>query len=142
MTHLLDTNHLSLLQHHDSPDRAAIVLRINLAGEGNVCASVVSFHEQMQGANAFIKKARNPQQLVRAYGLLSQIIHDYTRFVILEYTEAATERFAAHGHLQTKIGTMDLRIAAIALAHDLTLVTANTSDFAQVPGLRLEDWTR
>ena len=142
MTHLLDTNHLSLLQRRDSPERAVIVLRINLAGEGNVCASVVSFHEQMTGAHALIQKARTPERLVRAYRLLSQIIRDYSRFEILEFTEAAAEVFGSHRHLQTKLGTMDLRIAAVALANDLTLVTANTSDFGQVPGLRLEDWTR
>jgi tRNA(fMet)-specific endonuclease VapC len=34
----------------------------------------------------------------------------------------------------------DLRIAAIALAHDLTLVTGNGRHFARVSGLRVEDW--
>lgn len=32
---------------------------------------------------------------------------------------------------------MDLMIAATALAHDLTLVTRNTRDFHDIPGLRL-----
>jgi tRNA(fMet)-specific endonuclease VapC len=36
--------------------------------------------------------------------------------------------------------TFDLLIACTALVHDLTLVTHNTQDFAQIPGLRLEDW--
>jgi tRNA(fMet)-specific endonuclease VapC len=40
----------------------------------------------------------------------------------------------------TPIGPNDLLIAAIALAHELTLVTANTSEFARVPGLQLENW--
>ena len=35
---------------------------------------------------------------------------------------------------------MDLLIAATALVHNLTLVTHNTADFADVPGLRLMDW--
>ena len=38
------------------------------------------------------------------------------------------------------IGPYDLLIAGIALAHDLTLVTHNTAEFARVPDLRLEDW--
>jgi tRNA(fMet)-specific endonuclease VapC len=37
--------------------------------------------------------------------------------------------------------TLDLRIAATALVHDLTLVTRNTQDFARVPGLKTEDWS-
>jgi tRNA(fMet)-specific endonuclease VapC len=34
----------------------------------------------------------------------------------------------------------DLWIAATAIAHDLTLVTHNTHDYEQVPGLVLADW--
>jgi tRNA(fMet)-specific endonuclease VapC len=40
----------------------------------------------------------------------------------------------------TKIGPNDLIIAAIALTHDLILVTHNTDEFGRVPGLRIEDW--
>jgi len=35
---------------------------------------------------------------------------------------------------------MDLRIAGITLAHDATLLTRNSVDFEQVPGLRVENW--
>jgi len=38
------------------------------------------------------------------------------------------------------VGDFDLMIAAIALAHNLILVTHNTKDFINVPGLQLEDW--
>lgn len=40
----------------------------------------------------------------------------------------------------TPIGSNDLQIAAIALKHNLTLVTHNTREFKRVPKLRLEDW--
>jgi tRNA(fMet)-specific endonuclease VapC len=36
--------------------------------------------------------------------------------------------------------TVDLLIASVALVHDLTLVTYNTKDFENIPGLRLADW--
>jgi predicted nucleic acid-binding protein len=39
-----------------------------------------------------------------------------------------------------EVKTVDLIIAATALVHNLTLVTHNTKDFQNVPGLRLEDW--
>lgn len=42
-----------------------------------------------------------------------------------------------HGQL---IGPNDLCIAAIALQHNLILVTHNTHEFQRVPGLLLDDW--
>jgi tRNA(fMet)-specific endonuclease VapC len=38
------------------------------------------------------------------------------------------------------VPTTDLMIAAVALVHNLTLVTHNTADYRHVPGLRLDDW--
>ena len=39
-----------------------------------------------------------------------------------------------------RIGTLDLKIAAIAISHDALLLTRNLVDFAKVPGLRVENW--
>jgi len=39
-----------------------------------------------------------------------------------------------------EVSPMDLMIAAVAQVHDLTLVTHNTTDFQNIPGLRLDDW--
>jgi predicted nucleic acid-binding protein len=36
--------------------------------------------------------------------------------------------------------SLDLLIAATALVHNLTLVTHNTQDYTNIPGLRLADW--
>lgn len=38
------------------------------------------------------------------------------------------------------ISRMDLLIASVALVHNLTLVTHNTADYRNIPGLRLDDW--
>ena len=39
------------------------------------------------------------------------------------------------------LGPNDLKVAAIARTHALTLVTADQG-FGHVPGLRVEDWTQ
>jgi tRNA(fMet)-specific endonuclease VapC len=38
------------------------------------------------------------------------------------------------------VSRLDLLIGSVALVHNLTLVTHNTADFRNIPGLRLEDW--
>lgn len=53
----------------------------------------------------------------------------------------AAEQFHELRRARVRIGTMDLRIAAIALVNDATLLSRNLADFRRVPGLRVEDWT-
>ncbi len=40
-----------------------------------------------------------------------------------------------------RLGKMDLRVAAMVLAHDCILVTRNKSDFGQIVGLSTQDWS-
>ncbi len=40
----------------------------------------------------------------------------------------------------TPIGSLDTMIAAHALSQQATLITNNTREFAQVPGLHVENW--
>lgn len=64
--------------------------------------------------------------------------------IVLPFDEAAAE---VYGPLRAKLerdgkrlDEPDLRIASIALAHDLTLVTGNVRHFARVPNLRVQNW--
>jgi tRNA(fMet)-specific endonuclease VapC len=63
---------------------------------------------------------------------------------ILPYDERCAEEFGKLRGIFKRRGIVanpvDLQIASVALAHDLTLVTNNTADFQSIPGLRLEDW--
>lgn len=63
---------------------------------------------------------------------------------VLEFTSDAAWRFGkVRAELLDKglsVPDMDLLIAATALVHDFTLVTHNTADYANVPGLKLVDW--
>lgn len=57
--------------------------------------------------------------------------------------EAAEEYGQLRSYLEvrgTPIGEADTQIAAIALANDLTVVTANVRHFERVPGLVVENW--
>ena len=103
---------------------------------------MVSFEEQLRGRMATCAAARNPEDYVFQLRQLRETIEDYRERTAFDFDDRAAAEFKGLKSAKIRIGTMDLRIAAIALAGDLTLVTANTSDFAQVPGLRLEDWTR
>lgn len=40
------------------------------------------------------------------------------------------------------IDEADMRIAAIGISRDLTLITGNESHFRRIPGLRIENWLR
>lgn len=62
----------------------------------------------------------------------------------LPFDDLAAEHFgsirAFLARQGTPIGPYDLQIAAIALSHNLILVTHNTREFARIPNLQLEDW--
>jgi tRNA(fMet)-specific endonuclease VapC len=72
-------------------------------------------------------------------------IRDLLRDVaVLDVTSGVSLRF---GELQAALldsgqpaPEMDLLIAATALDHNLTLVTRNAKDYANIPGLRCDDW--
>lgn len=68
----------------------------------------------------------------------------FEQFLILPFDEEAAEVYGQiDGFLKrsgVRIGPMDTQIAAIALVHNLTVVTHNTRHFSRVPELAIEDW--
>jgi tRNA(fMet)-specific endonuclease VapC len=141
MTHLLDTDHLSILQHPTSREFQTVLGHVNRHPAGDVALSVVNVHEQVLGANARIGKAKSPAEVVRGYSIISRMLQVMAPFPVLPFSAIAAGLFPQLRSQKVRIGTMDLRIACIALAHDLVVVTRNAGDFGLVPGLRTEDWT-
>ncbi len=76
--------------------------------------------------------------------LLALIADLLTEVQLLDFDADCAEQFGqVRGALLQQgisVARMDLLIASVALAHNLTLVTHNTADYQNIPGLRLDDW--
>jgi tRNA(fMet)-specific endonuclease VapC len=102
---------------------------------------IITFEEQTRGWLAFQARGRSLEQQVNAYRKLKRHLDIYLGLNVLEFTMKAAREFDRLRTLRLRIGSMDLKIAAIALIADATLLTRNLKDFSRVPGLRLENWT-
>jgi tRNA(fMet)-specific endonuclease VapC len=61
---------------------------------------------------------------------------------VLPFDGDVSARFQEMKARRLRVGTMDLKVAAVALANNALFVSRNLSDFRRVPGLRVEDWTQ
>jgi tRNA(fMet)-specific endonuclease VapC len=95
----------------------------------------------MRGWLAYLANARTLTKQVEACRRLNRQLDNYRRIQVLEFDAHVATEFQRLQRLRIRIGTMDLKIAAIALAHDATLLSRNLADFKKVPDLRVEDWT-
>lgn len=82
-------------------------------------------------------------QVNRLLGLIGDLLQEVQ---VIDFDSACAEKFGqVRGALLQQgisVPTTDLMIASAALVHNLTLVTHNTSDYQNIPGLRLGDWLR
>lgn len=107
-----------------------------------MCAvSIITVAEQVQGRLAQVRSIQAEQDAPLRFHLLQATLLFYRDITILPYTAAAAARFTQLRQAKLRIGTQDLRIAAIALIHGATVITRNWRDFSHVPGLAIEDWS-
>ncbi|WP_254507633.1 type II toxin-antitoxin system VapC family toxin [Anatilimnocola floriformis] len=109
--------------------------------EDEIYVPIIAFHEQVTGWAAYLNQKRTPEQTTKAYERFAAILHDFSEAEIAGFDAAAVGLFNFLRSQGVRIGTMDLRIASIALARNWTVLTRNTVDFAKVPNLKIEDWT-
>ncbi len=132
--YLFDTDVLSNLMTA-SPSTALVVRLAAVPGEQQFTSSI-TLGELMYGAHHI---------RFRTQHLLDQIERVVlSNLPILPFDVLAARVYGeVRAHLErrgTPIGDADVRIAAIALARDLTVVTGNVGHFERVPGLRVENW--
>lgn len=141
MRFLLDTDHISILQKQSGPDYAALIVRIAQVPRADLAFSIVSFHEQVLGCNAYVARAKTPADVVRGYQTFDRVLSTFAAALVLPFDANAAAVFSGLITPRPRIATMDLRIASIALSRGLTLLTRNSRDFSNVPRLVIENWT-
>jgi tRNA(fMet)-specific endonuclease VapC len=131
LSYLLDTNACLCILNGTTP---ALVVRMRREDPASIKLSSVVRAELLFGAR---KSSRVEQNLA----LLSRF---FAPFESLPFDDRAAEHYGLiRAELEREgrlIGPNDLLIAATARAHDATLVTRNTKEFARVVALRVENW--
>lgn len=132
--YLLDTDILVNLLRR-SPSTALIAKLASVPPERQFTSSV-TLGELVYGAH----RLRD-----RAGALLEQMDRMLLpNLPVLPFDAAAARHYgelrARLERVGTSLGDADLRIASIALARDLTVVTGNVRHFSKVPGLPIENW--
>ena len=85
--------------------------------------------------------------MIRAYSFFwsasgfGQHLEIYASITVLPYDARSHAIFQSLRDQKIRMGTQDMKIAAIALANDATLLTRNLRDFARVPALKFADWS-
>src|SRR5688572_8054866 len=138
---LLDSDHLSILIDQRDRLHAPLVARLQNAGD-SLAIPIVVLEEHLRGWLARLHRTQEAHRLVPYYARLESFGRFLSEWAIASWTTEAADQYESLRRNKLRIGTKDLRIAAIALENDALLLSANLRDFEKVPGLQVEDWLR
>jgi tRNA(fMet)-specific endonuclease VapC len=133
---VLDTDVLTLWLR----GQETIGARVAATPPQQLAVTIITMEEVLGGWYTQIRQARDDQQLARAYQALHEAIEFSRSIRILPFDLPEISRYRQLRTQHRRIGTNDLRIAAIVLEQRGILVTRNTNDFADITGLQLDDW--
>lgn len=137
---LLDTDHLSVLLSSTHSQYAPLVARLQASADQQFVASVISLEEQLRGWLAEIRRQTQIPRQVMPYQRLAELVRFFGHWRLLHFDNAAAQMFMDLRAAKIRVGSQDLKIASVALTHQVLLLSANLRDFEQVPGLRVENW--
>jgi tRNA(fMet)-specific endonuclease VapC len=138
---VFDTDHVSLLLR----GHPQIMARLRQVST-QTSTTIITVQEIFNGWMGELNQPNTKREIIlEQYHHLFLAIELLKSLPILEFDASAFDRYEAllvqNPSLRKKRLQKDLRIAAIALSCNATVVTRNRRDFEQVPGLKLEDWT-
>lgn len=108
--------------------------------DADVYTCIVAVEETLQGWLALLHRLRAGRDQLAAYAKLQKCVEALLTLNILQFDEQAAGLYHDLRRELPRLGTMDLKIAAICIAHEATLLSRNLRDFEKVPGLRVENW--
>jgi tRNA(fMet)-specific endonuclease VapC len=135
---VLDTDIVSLLQHGN----ATVAEHVGKHGPDEVATTIVTVEEQLSAWYTLLRRAKTSKALVPVYQRLTETVGFLSRLPLLTFDDSAAGIYDHLRKQKPRTGRMDLRIAAIALAHHATLVTRNVTDFEGIEDLKVVDWSR
>ena len=135
---VLDTDHFSELERDLEPGKR-LSQRLGLSSFDKAL-TIITIEEEMRGWLTEIRRRDDLHRQIAPYAKLQRQVEAFADWIILPWDADSADLFVKLRRQGLRIGSMDLKIACIALAHDATLLTRNATDFAQVPGLRIENW--
>jgi tRNA(fMet)-specific endonuclease VapC len=136
LNYLLDTNAcIALINGRPAAVRERFTRAVDALD--TIYVPAVAAFELWYGVAESARRAANTERVETFFGGPLQLLPFDD-----EDAHAAGEIRAALEAAGTPIGAYDLLIAGQALRRQMMLVTANPGEFARVPGLAWEDWTR
>ena len=138
--YVLDTDLLSLLER-SNVESISLQMRLDQIPAEQISTTIVTYEEQMRGWLARAAQADTADRLVTSYARLLKHIDTFRDIPILPFNDQAGAIYAQLRKAGIRIGAMDLKIAAIALANNATVLTRNLTDFNRIPELKAEDWS-
>lgn len=137
---ILDTDHVSLFLKGNTP----VCDRIFQTEPDKLAISVITAEEICQGWLSEINKCSQASQslkLLLAYAEFENALDFFQTIRRVGFDNNAYCQFEILRSQFRRVGTRDLRIAAIALSMNATVVTRNAKDFGQILNLSIEDWS-
>jgi tRNA(fMet)-specific endonuclease VapC len=137
---ILDTDHISALQHRNAPKAFSLQTRLEAFPPEEIATTAITVEEQTRGWLGLIRRYPDVHQQVAYYERLVRLFDFFAEWQILPFDERAAGEFKRLRQQGVRISTMDLKIASIVLANGGTLLSGNSRDFQQISGLPVENW--
>lgn len=135
--YIWDTDHFSLYQR----SHPKITARLRQHSPGDVVVTVVTVEELLRGRLAGINSSKNEDERLDRLRWFRETLDMLKSFPIRDYSVLAKSNFDNLRRQKLRVGSQDLRIAAVTISLGGILVTRNTVDFGKIAGLTIQDWT-